>query len=170
MAGSVTFVHRTTMASLMRDAPVSLLSPSQRLLLSVYLIEYQEHYRWTISFLAECECDPEGSYSLQCEERTGQCLCKDSVEGRKCDRCVENKYNITAGCIDCPPCYRLVQEHITVLRSKVNELRVIIENIGENPQAINDTDFRMKMAAVNESVVNLWEDAKLAGGQHQPSA
>jgi hypothetical protein len=71
---------------------------------------------------------------------------------------------MTAFCTDCPPCYKLVQEHITILREKVNELRLIIDNIGENPQAINDTDFRMKMSAVNASVVELWEDAMNAGG------
>ena len=68
---------------------------------------------------------------------------------------------------DCPPCYKLVQEHITILRVKINELRVIIENIGENPQAINDTDFRMKMAAVNASVVALWQDARDAIGMYK---
>ena len=48
---------------------------------------------------AECECNPEGSRDLQCDLGQGQCLCWPNVEGRTCDRCVENKYNISAGCV-----------------------------------------------------------------------
>ena len=108
----------------------------------------------------ECMCFPEGSTTLQCDVADGQCPCKDSVEGRSCDRCMENKQNITAGCIDCPPCYDLVQDHVNILRRQIKELQDIITNIGDNPQAINDTDFRAKMSAVNESVFHLWTDAR----------
>ena len=41
----------------------------------------------------------EGSTGRECDVRTGQCPCRTSIEGRKCDRCEENKFNITAGCI-----------------------------------------------------------------------
>ncbi len=46
-----------------------------------------------------CDCDLGGSTDMQCEDRSGQCICRPNVEGRQCDRCEENKYNITAGCI-----------------------------------------------------------------------
>ena len=49
--------------------------------------------------ISACNCDTEGSGNTQCDLRTGQCVCKSSIEGEKCDRCVENKFNITAGCI-----------------------------------------------------------------------
>ena len=55
-------------------------------------------YNNTADFIA-CQCDPEGSNSLQCDEFTGQCNCKENIVGDKCDRCDENKYNITAGCV-----------------------------------------------------------------------
>lgn len=45
-----------------------------------------------------CNCDPEGSLSLQCDTN-GNCPCRTNIEGKHCDRCMENKYNITAGCI-----------------------------------------------------------------------
>lgn len=45
-----------------------------------------------------CNCDPEGSVSLQCDTN-GNCPCRTNIEGQHCDRCMENKYNITAGCI-----------------------------------------------------------------------
>ena len=61
---------------------------------------------------------------------------------------------------DCPDCYNLVQQQVNILRRKINELRTIIENINKNPQAFNDTDFRRKLALVNDSVVRLWQDAK----------
>lgn len=69
------------------------------------------------------------------------------------------------GVADCPVCYNLVQEHVRILRRKLNELRIIIENIGDNPQAINDTDFRRKLLSVNELVVKLWQDAKKYTGK-----
>ena len=66
---------------------------------------------------------------------------------------------------DCPACYSLVQEQVHVLRHKINELREIIRNIGDNPQEVDDADFRDKMIAVNKSVDDLWKDAKTAGGE-----
>ena len=40
----------------------------------------------------------------------------------------------------------------------------MLENIGDNPQAINDTDFRRKLNEVADSVDQLLEDAKQASG------
>jgi len=66
---------------------------------------------------------------------------------------------------DCPPCYSLVQDQVHILRSKINELREIIHNIGDNPQKVDDADFRRKLRAVNDSVNDLWRDAMHAGGK-----
>ncbi|GFR89290.1 laminin subunit beta 1, partial [Elysia marginata] len=49
----------------------------------------------------ECACDPQGSTSLQCDE-SGQCPCKDSVQGFKCDVCKDGFYGFGAnGCAAC---------------------------------------------------------------------
>jgi len=50
-----------------------------------------------------CDCDPVGSEGGGlCESATGQCICKDNVEGQRCDRCKYSFYglreNDPAGC------------------------------------------------------------------------
>ena len=51
-----------------------------------------------ISPFAACDCDPEGSESQQCDE-SGQCQCKGTVQGRRCDSCPRNMVNVTLGCV-----------------------------------------------------------------------
>ncbi|KAK7487113.1 hypothetical protein BaRGS_00021608, partial [Batillaria attramentaria] len=48
-----------------------------------------------------CDCNPEGSRSLFCNPLDGQCLCKDNVQGDKCDQCISGYYNFSAGCLPC---------------------------------------------------------------------
>lgn len=65
----------------------------------------------------DCECVlPNTLYgnSTVCNETTGQCTCKPRIGGRQCDRCHENAYNTSRGCvgkcgrayIQIPPCLR----------------------------------------------------------------
>ena len=67
-------------------------------------------------------------------------------------------------CADCPVCYNIVQEHVNIVRRSIYELRLIVENIGDRPEAIDDTDFRRQLTIVNVTVVRLWEDAKQLSG------
>ena len=53
---------------------------------------------YCMCLISACNCDPEGSHDMQCDDY-GNCPCIDGVEGKRCDRCMENHYNITAGCI-----------------------------------------------------------------------
>ncbi|KAJ8267959.1 hypothetical protein COCON_G00131310 [Conger conger] len=41
-----------------------------------------------------CECSPTGinGTAESCNETTGQCTCKDHIDGRQCDRCTEGYY------------------------------------------------------------------------------
>ncbi|XP_050306912.1 laminin subunit alpha-1 [Anthonomus grandis grandis] len=48
-----------------------------------------------------CECDLIGSESKQCDNVTGQCVCKEKFVGRTCDQCELGYGNVSALC---PPC------------------------------------------------------------------
>ncbi|VDM65097.1 unnamed protein product [Strongylus vulgaris] len=50
----------------------------------------------------KCGCHPQGSEgaSLQCDPNSGQCLCRESIGGRQCDRCLPGFY----GFPHCYPC------------------------------------------------------------------
>lgn len=39
----------------------------------------------------ECDCDPNGIVSEECDRINGQCHCKEGVIGRRCDKCNEKK-------------------------------------------------------------------------------
>lgn len=50
----------------------------------------------------DCDCDPTGSMSLQCDSFSGQCRCKPGVSGLRCDRCEPDFWNFTSvGCQKC---------------------------------------------------------------------
>ncbi|XP_040894125.1 laminin subunit beta-4 [Toxotes jaculatrix] len=53
-----------------------------------------------------CDCDPLGSQGAGlCDALSGRCLCKENVEGRRCDRCKHGFFNLRqdnpAGCQEC---------------------------------------------------------------------
>lgn len=123
------------------------------------------HFAFSYDGCKDCECDPIGSMSLQCDLHSGQCQCRTNVEGRRCDRCKENKYDKQNGCVDCPPCYNLVQEAVNDHRGKLQELSELLESIDKNPQLVNDLDFEKKLREVMGRVDDLLRDALQAGGE-----
>lgn len=110
-----------------------------------------------------CDCDTSGSKSSQCDEN-GQCLCNENVEGRTCNRCKENKYDRHQGCLDCAPCYNLVQDAVNNHRRKLTDYEKILEEIALNPTVIEDGEFESKLKALNEKVDIVLEDAKSGTG------
>ncbi|XP_069094728.1 laminin subunit beta-3 [Pleurodeles waltl] len=49
-----------------------------------------------------CNCDPQNSYSGQCNQVTGQCLCKDGFGGKHCTECGDRFYgSVRTGCRAC---------------------------------------------------------------------
>ncbi|KAF8777898.1 Laminin subunit gamma-1 like protein [Argiope bruennichi] len=119
------------------------------------------HYGFSPEGCKRCECDQIGSTSLQCDPY-GQCPCRPNVEGRRCDRCKENTHNKAAGCVDCPPCYNLVQDAANIHRSKLAELQELLKALKENPQLLNDEEFVLKLKQVQDKVDKLLEDAMSA--------
>lgn len=110
-----------------------------------------------------CDCDESGSKGFQCDQY-GQCPCNDNVEGRRCDRCKENKYDRHQGCLDCPDCYNLVQDAANEHRRKLNGLTEILQAIASNPTVIDDIEFESKLKSVQEKIDILAEDAKSGAG------
>ncbi|XP_046391414.1 laminin subunit gamma-1 isoform X2 [Ischnura elegans] len=117
------------------------------------------HYGFSSTGCLPCECDPIGSTGFQCDAY-GQCPCKENVEGRRCDYCKENKQNRQRGCVDCPPCYNLVQDAANEHRAKLAELKNLLADIENNPTVIEDASFEERLLEVQQLVNSLWEDAK----------
>lgn len=49
-----------------------------------------------------CDCDPTGSESSECDVYGGHCICKENVIGRRCEQCAPGTYNF--GPTGCSPC------------------------------------------------------------------
>ncbi|XP_071205207.1 laminin subunit beta-1-like [Salvelinus alpinus] len=50
----------------------------------------------------QCQCDPQGSLSAECDRVGGQCRCKPNVIGRRCDQCAPDTYSFGPyGCTAC---------------------------------------------------------------------
>ena len=45
-----------------------------------------------------CSCNVFGSEREDCEQTTGQCVCKHHVTGRKCDMCANGRHIEPHGC------------------------------------------------------------------------
>lgn len=115
-----------------------------------------------------CDCDRIGSKDLQCDP-SGQCHCLDNVEGRRCDRCKENKYDRQRGCVDCPHCYNLVQEAVHHHQQQLEKLNDILDEIERNPTVIDDDTFESRLIAVQDEIQKLYDEAKAATGGDEAS-
>lgn len=84
----------------------------------------------------------------------------ENIEGRKCDRCKENKFDKQQGCVNCPPCYNLVQDAVNMHRNKLQSLEQSIKNISNSDLVSFDADFEEKLKSVRKKVEKLAEDVK----------
>lgn len=121
------------------------------------------HYGFSMQGCKHCDCDHIGSTSMQCDAN-GQCLCKNNVEGRRCERCRENKHDKKAGCIDCPVCYNLVQDAADDLRKKLADLEDLLMEIEKNPSTVSDPNFDKQLEEVMYRVEQLLREANAAQG------
>lgn len=120
-------------------------------------------YGFSLEGCKSCDCDRIGSKDLQCDS-SGQCHCLDNVEGRRCDRCKENKYDRQRGCVDCPHCYNLVQDAVNYHREQLDKLNDILDEIERNPTVIDDETFELKLHIIQNDIEQLYEQAKEALG------
>lgn len=122
-------------------------------------------YGFSTEGCRDCECDHIGSKDLQCDA-SGQCPCLDNVEGRRCDRCKENKYDRQRGCIDCPDCYNLVQNAARAHNVKLTTLNEILDQIERNPTVITDENFPKELANLGGNIEEFYETVKNATGEN----
>ncbi|KFP62450.1 Laminin subunit gamma-1, partial [Cariama cristata] len=108
-----------------------------------------------------CDCDPEGSRSLQCGEN-GRCECKEGFVGSRCDQCEENYfYNRSwPGCQECPACYRLVKDKVAEQRERLQELENLIANLGTGEETVTDQAFEERLKQAERDVMELLQEAQ----------
>ena len=57
---------------------------------------------WLYDGAQSCDCNKQGSTSLNCNPKGGQCDCRPGVTGRQCDECHPGFYGFSAnGCTEC---------------------------------------------------------------------
>ncbi len=87
---------------------------------------------WVFNLINHIYCNkfvnkiPESARKSACDKASGQCDCRDNIEGRRCDKCVENYYDLRAGCRECEPCYGLIQRRVNDYRRKLAELQKVV--------------------------------------------
>ena len=57
---------------------------------------------WLYDGAQSCDCNKQGSTSLNCNPKGGQCDCRPGVTGRQCDQCHPGFYGFSAN--GCTPC------------------------------------------------------------------
>lgn len=120
-------------------------------------------YGFSTEGCKECDCDRIGSKDLQCDA-SGQCPCLENVEGRRCDRCKENKYARQKGCIDCPDCYNLVQFATHSHNNKLQRLNEILDEIERKPTVIADDKFPEELDKLQDEIETFYHKVKNATG------
>lgn len=113
----------------------------------------------------DCGCDLIGSTDLQCDA-TGQCSCLENVEGIKCDRCKENKYNRQKGCINCPDCYNLIQTATRTQNNKLERLTAILDEIEQQPVVISDEEFPDQLQKGQQQIQQFHYQVKTIVGEN----
>ena len=51
------------------------------------------HYDFSVTGCKQCDCSSIGGSNL-CDADTGECRCKDNVEGEKCMTCKDNAFSL----------------------------------------------------------------------------
>ncbi|XP_069794303.1 laminin subunit gamma-1-like [Narcine bancroftii] len=107
-----------------------------------------------------CNCDPRGSWSLQCRS-DGTCDCKPGVFGDRCNQCSgDTYYNSTTGCEVCPNCYLAVKSKIMKHKSVVREMEILISKLKTKGRPANDKDFEERLRKASTILHEMMTTAK----------
>uniref|UniRef100_A0A8W7MTS4 Uncharacterized protein n=1 Tax=Anopheles arabiensis TaxID=7173 RepID=A0A8W7MTS4_ANOAR len=70
---------------------------------SVLHVRRYKCYKHPHKHMRGCNCHPKGSLGQGCNQKTGQCHCKPSIEGRQCNLCRKGYWDLNSGngCIPC---------------------------------------------------------------------
>jgi laminin gamma 1 len=115
------------------------------------------HYEFSDLGCKKCECDPLGSFSAKCDD-FGKCQCREGVTGKKCDKCEENRFNFTAGCMQCDTCYNLVQKQVVDLRGKRVHIEKALKkdkNLNENVNSDEYNELESKLQSIKALIYDL---------------
>lgn len=118
------------------------------------------HFGFNVDGCKQCDCDPIGAETPECDVTTGQCLCRQNVEGRRCDQCSENRYNLHNGCPACDDCYALIQSRKNGINQTMSSLRENLDEIQNSPVTVNDSEFDERVQKVKADVAALHQKAE----------
>ncbi|ESO12949.1 hypothetical protein HELRODRAFT_188055 [Helobdella robusta] len=119
------------------------------------------YYGFSDSGCSKCSCDFYGSFSLECHNDTGLCPCRHNYEGRACDQCAINRYNLKAGCVECPVCYGKVRDVYQGIQTDLNDIQRLVLQAGNLTTVTLDDDDDPKLKdEVRQKVQKLLESVK----------
>ncbi|XP_078098340.1 laminin subunit beta-3 [Mustelus asterias] len=84
---------------------------------SANLQECPDNYYNLGTECVRCDCDQSGSETGRCDKSTGQCLCRASFTGRRCNECqrVRGYCADFPNCKQCHPCFQIVDNQLRTL-------------------------------------------------------
>uniref|UniRef100_UPI00398F0407 laminin subunit gamma-1-like n=1 Tax=Pristiophorus japonicus TaxID=55135 RepID=UPI00398F0407 len=107
-----------------------------------------------------CNCDPSGSWSIQCRS-DGTCDCKPGVFGGRCNQCAGNTYyNRTTGCQECPSCYLAVKDKVLKHKNVVRDLEILITKVKTNGSPANDKNFEARLRKASTVLNKMMAEAR----------
>ena len=67
----------------------------------------------------------------------------------------------------CPACYNLVQDRVNEHRGKLQDLEDLINNIGSDPELVNDEDFERRLKELDAELNATIAAAQNASGKRR---